>query len=149
MTTGGHSSSAPDETFAGGCHCGAVRFEVDAPVDADVWRCNCSICNKVGYLHLIVDKAKFRLLAGAGVLTSYRFNTGVAEHLFCSVCGVKPFYVPRSHPGGYSVNVRCLDAGAFGAARVREFDGQNWEQNVGRFTMAEGNDAASTPTDSR
>jgi hypothetical protein len=113
--------------YSGGCHCGAVRFEVEVPPDVEVLQCNCSICNKAGYLHLIVEKEQFRLLGGGDVLTSYRFNTGLAEHLFCSVCGIKPFYVPRSHPEGYSVNVRCLDGGALLTARVRQFDGQHWE----------------------
>src|SRR5688572_26198750 len=116
-------------TFSGGCHCGAVRFEVDAPPQATVWSCNCSICNMTGYLHLIVKQARFRLTRGAASLTSYRFNTRVAEHLFCSVCGIKPFYVPRSHPDGYSVNVRCLDGGALAGAPVKAFDGQHWEES--------------------
>ena len=80
----------------GRCHCGAVTFEVDAPADLNVVECNCSMCERVGFLHLMVSKSRFRLLTGGEVLISYRFNTGVAEHLFCRVCGVKSFYVPRS-----------------------------------------------------
>ena len=118
-------------TLSGGCHCGAVRFEVDSPRDVTLWSCNCSICHKTGYLHLIVGAGEFRLLQGSERLTAYRFNTRVAEHLFCSVCGIKPFYVPRSHPSGYSVNARCLDDEALRGAPVLPFDGQNWEQNVG------------------
>ena len=93
-------------TYRGGCHCGRVRFEVDAPARLEVLDCNCSMCSKTGYLHLIVAKPQFRLVAGADALTAYRFNTGTAQHLFCSVCGIKSFYVPRSHPDGYSVNAR-------------------------------------------
>lgn len=118
-------------TLCGGCHCGAVRFEVDAPVDAVLWSCNCSICAMTGFLHLIVQKERFRLLRGAERLTSYRFNTGVAEHLFCSTCGDKPFYVPRSHPDGYSVNARCLEGAPLANAPVRPFDGQRWEESAG------------------
>jgi hypothetical protein len=95
-----------DETFVthlGGCHCGRVRFEVEAPARLSVADCNCSICTKTGYLHLIVDRARFRLLSGADALTTYRFNTGTAQHLFCSVCGIKSFYVPRSHPDGFGL----------------------------------------------
>jgi hypothetical protein len=67
----------------GGCHCGAVRFEVDLPLgDVTLWSCNCSICRKTAYLHLIVEKQQFRVLQGSERLSSYRFNTGVAEHLF-------------------------------------------------------------------
>jgi hypothetical protein len=114
----------------GGCHCGQVRFEVFAPAELDVADCNCSICAKSGYLHLIVPRSRFKLLSGAEGLTTYRFNTGTAEHLFCTVCGVKSFYVPRSHPDGYSVNARCLDPGTVSALRVKPFDGQNWEQHA-------------------
>ncbi len=112
----------------GGCHCGRVRFEVIAPSDLEVSECNCSICSKSGYLHLTVPKSRFRLLSGEEQLTSYQFNTGTARHLFCSVCGVKSFYVPRSHPEGFSVNVRCLDAGTVRSVRVTPFDGRRWEE---------------------
>jgi len=115
---------------SGGCHCGLVRFEVFAPSELDVLDCNCSICSKAGFLHLIVPRAQFRLLRGAEELTTYQFNTGTARHLFCSVCGIKSFYVPRSHPDSYSVNARCLDPGTFNALRVTPFDGGNWESQM-------------------
>ncbi len=111
----------------GGCHCGRVRFEVTAPAEITVADCNCSMCSKSGYLHLIVPKYEFRLLQGADSLATYAFNTGAAKHLFCKVCGVKSFYVPRSHPDGYSVNARCLDEGAVTRMTVKPFDGKNWE----------------------
>ena len=87
------------------------------------------MCSKTGYLHLIVPKSQFQLLSGADVLTTYEFNTGIAKHLFCSVCGIKSFYVPRSHPDGFSVNARCLDAGTVQGMTVRKMDGVNWEQS--------------------
>jgi hypothetical protein len=117
----------------GGCHCGRVRFEVDAPDELQVSECNCSICALTGYQHLLVAKAQFALLSGADDLVSYRFNTGTAEHLFCAVCGIKSFYVPRSHPDGYSVNARCLDKGTVRALHVQPFDGAHWEQHVGEL----------------
>jgi hypothetical protein len=86
-----------------------------------------------GYLHLIVPKSDFRLLAGEDTLQTYVFNTGTAKHLFCSVCGIKSFYVPRSHPDGYSVNFRCLDAEDFCSVLTTEFDGRNWEQHIGEL----------------
>jgi hypothetical protein len=89
--------------------------------------CNCSICSRTGYLHLIVPSSRFKLLSGADVLTTYAFNTGTARHLFCSVCGIKSFYVPRSHPDGYSVNARCLDEGTIDEMLVKPIDGKNWE----------------------
>ncbi len=114
----------------GGCHCGRVRFEVTAPARLEVSDCNCSICAKSGFLHLIVDRSHFRLLSGEDSLTSYQFNTGTARHLFCKVCGVKSFYVPRSHPHGYSVNARCLDPGTVRELVTQPFDGRDWEHNV-------------------
>ena len=109
-------------THRGGCHCGAVAFEVDAPARVTVSECNCSICHMSGYLHLIVPRARFRLLRGEASLSTYTFNTGVARHLFCRHCGVKSFYVPRSNPDGYSVNVRCLEPGTLAAVTAEPFD---------------------------
>jgi hypothetical protein len=122
----------------GGCHCGAVRFEVNVPDEIELIDCNCSICSKTGYLHLIVPKTNFRLLAGQDKLTTYTFNTHAAKHLFCSVCGIKSFYVPRSHPDGYSVNFRCLDAADFTSIITTEFDGKFWEANAGSLAPLEG-----------
>lgn len=116
-------------THAGGCHCGAVRFEVDAPARIEVTDCDCSICAKSGYLHLIVPRSRFRLLKGGDALRTYTFNTGTAKHLFCCVCGIKSFYVPRSHPEGFSVNARCLDEGTVEAMAIRSLDGKNWEKS--------------------
>jgi hypothetical protein len=111
----------------GGCHCGRVRFEVDAPAHLEVLDCDCSMCARTGFLHLIVPAARFRLVSGSESLTNYTFNTGTAKHLFCSVCGIKSFYVPRSHPDGYSVNARCLDAGTATGMSITKIDGRNWE----------------------
>lgn len=112
---------------SGGCHCGAVRFQAampDAPVPA--LDCNCSVCRMTGFLHIIVPHEKFELLTGHSLLASYRFGTGTAEHLFCSNCGVKSFYQPRSHPGCWSVNANCLDQPLQFA--IEQFDGKNWER---------------------
>jgi hypothetical protein len=111
----------------GGCHCGRVRFEVLAAAEIEASECNCSICGKTGFLHLIVPKSRFQLLQGSEVLSAYTFNTRVAQHLFCKVCGIKSFYVPRSNPDGFSVNVRCLDSGTVAKVNITPFDGQNWE----------------------
>ena len=91
--------------------------------------CNCSMCGKSGFLHLIVPKSCFQLLEGAEHLSTYTFNTGVAKHYFCKVCGIKSFYVPRSNPDGYSINVRCLDQATVRSVKVTHFDGQNWDQH--------------------
>jgi hypothetical protein len=120
-------TSAATVKHTGGCHCGRVRFEVEAPARIEVAECNCSICAKVGYLHLIVPAARFRLLGGRDELTTYTFNTGVAQHYFCKHCGVKSFYIPRSHPDGVSVNARCLDDGSVESTTVLPYNGRNWE----------------------
>ena len=114
-------------THRGGCHCGAIAFEVDAPAHVTVSECNCSICRMTGYLHLIVPRTRLRLLRGADSLTEYRFNTGLARHLFCRQCGVKSFYVPRSNPDGYSVNLRCLDQATLAGITVEPFDDNDRE----------------------
>ena len=111
----------------GGCHCGAVRFAAELGPRLTVQDCNCSMCSKTGFLHVIVPEDRFRLLGGAERLTSYSFNTGVARHLFCDTCGVKAFYRPRSNPDGWSVNARCLDDYARLDLRIEPFDGQDWE----------------------
>lgn len=111
----------------GSCHCGAVQFEANVADEVEVEDCNCSICHMSGFLHLIVPQRDFKLLAGADHLSSYRFNTGVAEHLFCKTCGIKPFYVPRSNPDGMDVNLRCLHTRPK-HVKIVSFDGQNWEQ---------------------
>ncbi len=115
-----------------GCHCGAVRFAAalpEPPVPA--LECNCSICRMTGFLHIMVPHRDFRLHQGAEALTSYRFGTGAAEHLFCSRCGVKSFYQPRSHPEAWSVNANCLDRRV--ELAIEQFDGRNWEQAKARL----------------
>jgi hypothetical protein len=114
----------------GGCHCGAVRFEAALPDVVEAQSCNCSICERTGFVHVIVPKSRFRLLDGQAALTSYRFNTGAADHLFCLVCGVKSFYRPRSNPDGWSVNARCLDDADSLDIRIELFDGKNWEAHA-------------------
>lgn len=116
-------------THEGGCHCGRVRFRVTADLDR-VSECNCSMCAKKGFLHLIVAPHQFELLAGEDALTTYEFNTRVAKHRFCRHCGIHSFYVPRSDPDKIDVNVRCLDGVDIGALRVSTFDGRHWEESM-------------------
>ncbi|HWE99055.1 MAG TPA: GFA family protein [Caulobacteraceae bacterium] len=115
---------------SGGCHCGAVRFEAALPDTIDAQACNCSMCEKVGFVHIIVPASRLRVTSGEAALTDYRFNTGVARHLFCKICGVKSFYRPRSNPDGWSVNARCLDEADALDIRVEPFDGRNWEAHA-------------------
>ncbi len=124
------STSSGHEWRAGGCHCGAVRFEAALPPVIEAQSCNCSMCARTGFIHVIVPESRFRLLSGRDVLTEYTFNTGVARHLFCSVCGIKSFYRPRSNPDGWSVSARCLDQAETLDIRIEAFDGRNWEANA-------------------
>ena len=117
------------KAMQGGCHCGAVRFRVTADLDR-VTECNCLICTKKGFLHLIVAPEQFELVSGADDLTSYRFNTMTAKHTFCKVCGIHAFYVPRSDPDKIDINVRCLDGIDLVALAVKQFDGRNWEAAI-------------------
>jgi len=114
-------------TSAGGCHCGAVRFSVvlpEPPVPA--LDCNCSVCAMTGYLHVFVPHGDLTLLSGADLLSSYRFGSGAAEHLFCARCGIKSFYQPRTHPDAWSINAHCLDVPP--ALAVDVFDGRDWDK---------------------
>ena len=114
----------------GRCHCGRVQIAVNVPGQVSVRKCNCSICSKTGHIHLIVAREDFEVLQGREALTEYRFNTGTARHLFCRHCGIKPFYVPRSHPQGYSVNLNCLELAAEVQVAMEHFDGLHWRQNI-------------------
>ena len=113
--------------YEGGCHCGRVRFAVHADL-ATAALCNCSICVKKGFIYVIVPPADFELLSGREALTAYEFNTKTAKHLFCRVCGVQSFYVPRSDPDKIDVNARCLDGVDPESLEPSRFDGRNWER---------------------
>ena len=117
-------------TYTGGCHCGRVRFRVTADLERGVSECNCSMCTRKGFLHLIVAPECFELLSGGDALATYRFNTGTAQHHFCAICGVHSFYVPRSDPDKIDVNARCLDGVDPHTLAVRRFDGRNWETAI-------------------
>jgi hypothetical protein len=115
---------------SGACHCGEVRFSVSADADINAVKCNCSVCRMTGFLHLIVTAEDFDLVAGKDALSNYQFNTKTAHHLFCKHCGIKSFYVPRSHPAGYSVNVNCLDPETISSVTIEDFDGERWEESI-------------------
>ena len=126
-------TSTSHPVYQGRCHCGAVRFEVDVEHPTELVYCNCSVCVRTRYIHLIVAKDKFRLLSDPAAITGYQFNTGTAVHSFCSTCGVKSYYVPRSHPDGYSVNARCLIDFDWEHMPVTTFDGRDYESNLERL----------------
>ncbi len=105
-------------THTGGCQREAIQFEVDAPEAIAAELCNCSICSMTAFLHLIVPASRFRLLQGEENLLNYSFNTHTAQHSFCKFCGIRSFYIPRSNPDGFSMNVRCLRPDTIASART-------------------------------
>ncbi len=120
-------------TYQGGCHCGKIRYEFSLPnaiENTEILSCNCNICEKLGYLHLLIPKNRFSLIGNDKDLTNYQFNKKIAKHLFCKNCGIKSFYQPRSHPKNWSINARCLDDFAKINISATNFDGKNWEQNI-------------------
>lgn len=123
----------PKIRIEGGCHCGAVRFEAEVPQAVEVLDCNCSICFMTGFRHVMVPHKDFRVLSGQDQLTSYRFGTGAANHLFCSICGIKSFYQPRSHPEAWSINLNAIADASRLQIRSSSFDGRNWEEAHSRL----------------
>ena len=127
----------------GGCHCGTVRFEVDAPPNLVVWECNCTDCRMRRNIHFVVPKKSLRIISdgkygkgGASMLAEYRWGKGAARHLFCARCGISPFYRPRSNPDGWAVTFQCLDPGTIAATEVRCFDGRHWEEFIDKSGIA-------------
>jgi hypothetical protein len=123
--------------YQGGCHCQDIRFCIDLPDSIgsmQLTSCNCSICEKTGYIHLIIAKSQFKLQSAWNKLSCYQFNQKIAKHYFCKRCGIKSFYQPRSHPNGISVNVRCLDGFDQLNITYSEFDGKNWQKNIHTIT---------------
>ena len=99
------------KTYAGGCHCGAVRFEAELDLSQSSYRCNCSICRRNRFWVAVAKPEGFRLVKGEGELTEYLFNTRKNQHLFCKHCGVRAFGVGNDTPIGkmYGINIGCLE----------------------------------------
>lgn len=117
--------------YVGECHCGGIKFEVAASRNLTITECNCAICYKSGHRELMVPDKQFKLHCGQQYLKPYRFGDCIADHTFCVVCGIMPFYRPKSHPIGYfSVNARCLDLSLARNIEIVQFDGKNWAQSI-------------------
>ena len=114
----------------GGCHCGTVTFEFEAPELMDVTDCNCSKCSMTGYLHVFIPQGDLKILSGGDKITTYTFGSHTAKHMFCSVCGIKSFYIPKSHPNDYSVNFHCISSASLEIGTIIPFDGRNWKKNI-------------------
>lgn len=99
---------ATEQSFRGTCHCGRIKFELSADLTQAV-RCNCSICQRKGTPMLLAAENSFKLIEGAEFLTLYQFNTMVAKHYFCKICGIYTHHNPRSNPALTRVNVGCLE----------------------------------------
>ena len=120
-------------THLGSCHCKQIQFEVIGEENIEVLDCSCSICSILNYKHYIVDKAQFKLLKGKKYLSTYTFNTNVAKHLFCKNCGIKSFYIPRSHPDSISVNLNCIHSKTINKVKIIKFDGKHWNKNINKI----------------
>lgn len=114
------------------CHCQKVQIFFEAPAEVPVTLCNCSICARAGYQHVFVAQEKATIMGDSNLIT-YTFGTHAAKHFFCQNCGVKPFYIPKSHPESYSVNFRCVDGDTLKISETIEFDGQNWDKNIDKL----------------
>jgi hypothetical protein len=129
---GRHEEADMLETRESGCHCGRVRFRAGVDLER-LSHCSCSICTKKGILLLSTDLANFELLRGRSALKAYTFGTGVAQHTFCSHCGMHAFYIPRLQPHRVTVNARCLDdIDPASLKPMRFFDGRHWEDAQSR-----------------
>ena len=117
----------------GSCHCKQIQFEVLGEKNIKVLDCSCSICSILNYKHYIVDKSQFKLLKGKKYLSTYTFNTNVAKHLFCKNCGIKSFYIPRSHPDSISVNLNCIHSKTINKVKIIKFDGKHWNKNINKI----------------
>lgn len=126
--------------MAGRCHCGAVHFEASLSDGFNsIIRCTCSYCRMRGAVVAAVEAGGIKLVSGADALTSYRFNTGVAEHFFCSRCGIYTHHQRRSDPNSYAVNVACLDGvSPFDFPEVPVIDGVNHTKDTGKPTRRAG-----------
>lgn len=121
----------------GGCHCGKVRWQVHAPSELIVWDCNCSNCSMRRNTHFIVPAGDFKLLDGCeDWQTIYTFGSHTAKHIFCKVCGITSYYVPRSNPDGIAVSVHCVDPGTITGITVKNFDGVRWEDTYAASNIA-------------
>ncbi|PKU79030.1 hypothetical protein MA16_Dca000374 [Dendrobium catenatum] len=122
---------------SGGCHCKKVRWQVEAPPSVVVWQCNCSNCSMRGNIHFIVPSSRFKLIGDSEqYLTTYTFGSHTAKHLFCKICGITSFYIPRSNPDGIAVTVKCVDDGTISNVEVKLFDGGNWEKSYEQSSIA-------------
>ena len=113
-------------TYSGSCHCGAVRYTVEADLSQPVIACNCSMCGRSGTLLAFVPADKFKLEKGEDSLTDYQFNKNVIHHMFCKVCGIKSFAMGKGPNGDTrAINVRCLDEVDLQAVPTRHVDGKS------------------------
>ena len=120
------------QKYLGNCHCKSVSFEFVSEEKVTLIKCNCSICFHTNYLHLIIPHDNFKLLKGANFLITYKFNTNLAEHYFCKVCGIKSFYQPRSHKNSYSINYNSVNKPPE-INKIINFNGKNFEENIQRI----------------
>ena len=114
--------------FEGSCHCGAVAFSVDADPPAEAMSCNCSHCQRKGFLLAFLPADTFTLTKGEDALTDYLFNKHNIRHRFCATCGTEAFAEGKG-PGGSEVraiNLRCVPSIELDSLTINKVDGANF-----------------------
>ncbi len=116
-----------EQTYKGGCHCGAVSYEVTADVK-DAITCNCSICTMRGHVLSFTPADKFTLLSGEDNLTDYQFGSRTVHHLFCKTCGVNSFGAGTMPDGTEmrAINLRCLEDLDMSSLKITEVNGKDF-----------------------
>src|SRR5581483_7099435 len=125
------------QTHHGSCHCGRVRFAVEADI-AYAIDCNCSLCRRKGALWHPATDSELRITAGEADLALYQFGTKTAKHYFCKHCGINPLTRPRLDPSRWAVNIRCLDGLDLAAVKVVAFDGEHWDEAAAAYLAKAG-----------
>jgi len=118
---------AETKNYKGSCHCGNVRYNVDADLSGELSTCNCSICARNGWVLTFVPAEQFHLEEGENALTDYQFGNKTIHHLFCSKCGVRSF-ARGTMPDGTAmraINVRCLEGVDVNTLNLKQFDGRS------------------------
>ena len=119
--------------YVGSCHCGDVRFELQAKLTYAM-DCNCSLCRRKGALWHSASDAALRIVSGEDDLALYQFGTLTAKHYACKRCSIAPFTRPRLDPSRWAVNLRCIDGLDLSSLEIRRFDGEHWEESAKAFS---------------
>ena len=92
------------------CHCKKIKIEVNFEGEiSNLVKCNCSICKRKGAVMGIVGQDSLKIIEGEKYITNYKFHSKVANHFFCSICGIYTHHNPRRDPKLFGFNIGCID----------------------------------------